>query len=230
MSIIIREWEDILPEWEFRVFVFNREITSITQYYKMCFVPGMYEKKDDIVAIIRNLFNLVIDNIPEDNFTIDFALSPDLDIEKCWIIEMNEVPPTAGTSLFNWDLEEDRNIIFNGPFEIRILSEPATDIRSQFDPSLMLYICSLRGIDYKIKKSHNHLDYACDECKTFPIAQENPLVWYTCKTCKSCSYDLCKDCYSKKEDIHPIDHEFTKMKSNLQSSSEEEEEGICLTM
>jgi len=45
MHIIIREWESILPEWEFRAFVFNKELTCVTQYYSMCYVPNMYEQK-----------------------------------------------------------------------------------------------------------------------------------------------------------------------------------------
>jgi len=45
MKIIIREWTPILPEYEFRGFVHKRKFTALSQYYKACYVPGMYEKK-----------------------------------------------------------------------------------------------------------------------------------------------------------------------------------------
>eukprot|EP01102_Stenamoeba_stenopodia_P012673 TRINITY_DN402_c0_g1_i1.p1 TRINITY_DN402_c0_g1~~TRINITY_DN402_c0_g1_i1.p1 ORF type:complete len:314 (-),score=77.55 TRINITY_DN402_c0_g1_i1:724-1599(-) len=42
MSIIVRAWSnEITPEWEFRAFVFDNEMTSCTQYSKIAYVPRM---------------------------------------------------------------------------------------------------------------------------------------------------------------------------------------------
>lgn len=33
MKMIVRQWVDIRPEWEFRCFVYGGKMTAITQYY-----------------------------------------------------------------------------------------------------------------------------------------------------------------------------------------------------
>ncbi len=35
MQLIVREWCDIDVEWEFRTFIFNNEMTAVTQYYSL---------------------------------------------------------------------------------------------------------------------------------------------------------------------------------------------------
>jgi hypothetical protein len=45
------------------------------------------------------------------------------------VIEINDPPPTAGTSLFDWDSEEDRNIIWGNINEDVVL--PVVRIRDQ---------------------------------------------------------------------------------------------------
>ena len=64
--------------------------------------------------------------LPLDTYTIDFAVVPST--LKCYVVEINNPPPKAGCSLFNWDDPVDRTIIEKGPFEFRLLFEPSLQI------------------------------------------------------------------------------------------------------
>jgi len=179
--------------------------------------------KDQIEECIKKKFNLVKDLIPEENYTIDFALSPDLDVDKTWIVEINNPPPVAGTSLFNWDLESDRNIIHEGPFELRILKEAIPDVRSRLEPSLVQYILELRGVEYEIPRANNHLDYSCDGCNKFPISDKEPFAWYYCTTCKKNRMIYVLNVTKKNTNDHDKNHKFKRVKSTFRKGTETQE-------
>ena len=56
MQLHVREWVNIDPEWEFRTFITNNEMTACTQYYSLCFVPQMVPIKDQIRDRIYNFW------------------------------------------------------------------------------------------------------------------------------------------------------------------------------
>eukprot|EP01126_Amoeba_proteus_P006192 TRINITY_DN12150_c0_g1_i2.p1 TRINITY_DN12150_c0_g1~~TRINITY_DN12150_c0_g1_i2.p1 ORF type:complete len:228 (+),score=47.45 TRINITY_DN12150_c0_g1_i2:908-1591(+) len=122
--IVVRKWEEILPEFEFRCFVYNHSITAITQYYKSTFVPQMVEMKEEIQEMIHEFFSVQIKNrIPVENYVLDLAVIPAS--KQIWVVEINNPPPVAGQALFDWKNEEDRNILEGrSPFELRVLLSP----------------------------------------------------------------------------------------------------------
>eukprot|EP01124_Arcella_intermedia_P029266 TRINITY_DN6134_c0_g2_i1.p1 TRINITY_DN6134_c0_g2~~TRINITY_DN6134_c0_g2_i1.p1 ORF type:complete len:399 (-),score=100.86 TRINITY_DN6134_c0_g2_i1:102-1136(-) len=147
-KLVIRKWTDIEPELEFRTFVVKGQITAITQYHKKCFVPSLKENKDKVEKLIFENFEKVKDliRVPEGTFTIDFAVSQDY--SRSVMIEINDPPPVAGTSLFLWEVESDRKILFEGPYEFRILESFVPwdqQTKDDIHPPLMEYIDSLRG-------------------------------------------------------------------------------------
>mmetsp|Transcript_38954 Transcript_38954/g.61687 ORF Transcript_38954/g.61687 Transcript_38954/m.61687 type:complete len:100 (+) Transcript_38954:772-1071(+) len=75
---------------------------------------------------MREVFEKVKEKLPfaltSAPYTLDFAVCPKT--LKCWVVEINNPPPKAGTSLFVWENENDRKIIENGPFEFRLLEAP----------------------------------------------------------------------------------------------------------
>jgi hypothetical protein len=146
---VIRKWEHILPEFEFRAFVFNRKLTALTQYYKTTYVPQMSEQREKLEQMIKAFFSETEQLIPARvlDYVVDYAVEPASG--KIWIVEMyvsrltiafflicrNTPPPVAGQALFDWDLEADKNILLgNSPFEFRIIvdrpADPMKDIRS----------------------------------------------------------------------------------------------------
>eukprot|EP01127_Copromyxa_protea_P008296 TRINITY_DN1900_c0_g1_i2.p1 TRINITY_DN1900_c0_g1~~TRINITY_DN1900_c0_g1_i2.p1 ORF type:complete len:273 (+),score=33.39 TRINITY_DN1900_c0_g1_i2:375-1193(+) len=145
-KLVIRKWADIDPELEFRTFVSKGQVTGITQYHMKCYIPEFSQNKEKIIKAITDKvekLNPLID-APDKTYTIDFVFSRDFEV--CTLIEINDPPPTAGTSLFIWDDEDDKKIIFEGPLTLRILEAPVpweeqTDIHSP----LKSFIDAMRG-------------------------------------------------------------------------------------
>ena len=134
MNLVIRKWYDIIdPNWEFRMFIKNKIATSMTQYHSNVVIPKLYKVKKEIEINILDLYNNKIKPILNDekkypklfelnDFTVDFAVIVDNDnndnndelaIKHVYMIEINHFPPIAGTALFDWKNENDRNIIEN---------------------------------------------------------------------------------------------------------------------
>eukprot|EP01124_Arcella_intermedia_P013539 TRINITY_DN19952_c0_g1_i1.p1 TRINITY_DN19952_c0_g1~~TRINITY_DN19952_c0_g1_i1.p1 ORF type:complete len:526 (+),score=145.96 TRINITY_DN19952_c0_g1_i1:86-1663(+) len=146
MNIVVREWNDINPEWEFRCFVHNHRITAITHYYKILYVEEIAICRDKIVEIIKDYFyNTLAEHIPESlsSFAIDLAISfPPFHIPKfklppktlrnftndpikVVVIELNPWSEATSPGLFNW--KEDHQLMFGEKgmeVEMRILEKP----------------------------------------------------------------------------------------------------------
>jgi len=221
MKMVIRHWTEILPEWEFRAFVKKKKLTSCTQYYQSCFVPEFVTHKQRIQECIFKIFDEVKDKIKLDDYTIDFALSPLLEEGKIWIVELNHVPPTAGTSLFDWANPKDRDIIENGPFELRVLSKPVHNAKGTIHPPLRRLINEFRGIDDLIYERLSHLRAACNVCRRFPITE----TWYRCTKCRD--YDICTECDRSKH-FPNEGHTFVTQVSCDTTSKEAEKDSRCI--
>lgn len=136
-NIVVRKWEEILPEYEFRAFVWNSKITAMTQYYKTTYVPQMVTLKQSLEERMLTFFEEhVKEKIPITEYVVDFAVDPTSN--KIWVVEINNPPPVAGQALFNWDDETDKRIIQGAsPFEFRILttapSNPLSDVQGFLD-------------------------------------------------------------------------------------------------
>ncbi|PRP86639.1 hypothetical protein PROFUN_05118 [Planoprotostelium fungivorum] len=115
MNVVVRQWVETQPEWEFRGFVSKGKMTALTQYFKSCYVRQLSQNKNEIAKKIVALQEEVHPLIGLDSYTIDFVVTP----EKIWIIELNTFGPQASPSLFNW--AEDNEVMNYGPFECRVL-------------------------------------------------------------------------------------------------------------
>jgi len=118
LKIVVRKWYDIHPEQEFRAFVYNGNLTAISQYYHFCYFPNLVEKKDDIKEQIINFFELEVkNNLHVDTCIIDFAILSD----KPYVIELNNFHQTTDSCLFSWHDETDLKLLMEGPVTIRVL-------------------------------------------------------------------------------------------------------------
>lgn len=139
LNVVIREFRFFHPELEFRAFIWNRKLTSITQYNEMCFFPCVLKHKSEIEKILRDqLENRIIPNIPHrlSNFALDIVLCPNDEESQLhfinqpltekrflnntlFVIEVNPLAEFTGFGLFNWDLDHE---IIKGKkeFEFRV--------------------------------------------------------------------------------------------------------------
>jgi hypothetical protein len=119
--ICVRKWRDVDAAREFRAFVFNRKLTACSQYcYYQCF-PELLKSKDLLSDRIVKFFEQrVLPSLPYKDAVIDFHVTDEL-IE---IIELSPFAFSTGACMFSWKSETDKAILENGPFELRILTEP----------------------------------------------------------------------------------------------------------
>ncbi len=119
--ICVRRWRDVDAAREFRAFVFNRKLTACSQYcYYQCF-PELLKTKDQLSERIVQFFEKqVLPIFPYKDAVIDFHVTDDF-VE---IIELSPFAFNTGACMFSWKSETDKAILENGPFELRILTEP----------------------------------------------------------------------------------------------------------
>lgn len=114
------------PDWEFRYFVVDGQRTGLTTYNPWVFVPAIVAHKKEIFHLIENVINKVQPKIHSQTYSIDFAVSPQLD--ACWVVEVNNfVPPLAGAGLFDTSSARDCTLLRTGPFEFRVRDAPVTE-------------------------------------------------------------------------------------------------------
>jgi hypothetical protein len=119
--ICVRRWRDVDAAREFRAFVFNRKLTACSQYcYYQCF-PELLKTKDQLSQRIVEFFHKeVLPILPYKDAVIDFHVTD----EFVEIIELSPFAINTGACMFSWKSEADKAILENGPFELRILTEP----------------------------------------------------------------------------------------------------------
>jgi len=93
MNIVVRQWNTIKPQFEFRGFVFNNELNALTHYYKFLYVEEVVQNKDKIEELIRNYFNKIKSRLEHiGSYAIDFHI--DIEKEEVLIIELNPFKET----------------------------------------------------------------------------------------------------------------------------------------
>lgn len=97
-NVIVREWSDMRPEMEFRVFVKNKQITAISQYCYYQYFPDLPAARENIRRQIFELWARIAHLVPQDHCVVDFVL---LNGEPV-IIELNPFFGDTGACLFTW--------------------------------------------------------------------------------------------------------------------------------
>eukprot|EP01129_Flabellula_baltica_P008845 TRINITY_DN3541_c0_g1_i1.p1 TRINITY_DN3541_c0_g1~~TRINITY_DN3541_c0_g1_i1.p1 ORF type:complete len:328 (+),score=59.17 TRINITY_DN3541_c0_g1_i1:12-995(+) len=141
MKVIIREWVHILPEYEFRGFVYQGKLNALSQYYKACYVPEMVEKENLILQDILEVFERSKDFIDMNNYVIDFAYTED----KTYIVELNTFGKTASSALFDWKMDHDimHNTDPDMELDFRIVRTPYPNCKGMIAKNLRSMIAQI---------------------------------------------------------------------------------------
>lgn len=146
MNIVVREWNEIQPELEFRGFVFQRELTALSHYYKFCYVSGIADDHQCYLERIMEYFHQVKDSLP-DNCVIDFCFTISNEIR---IVELNPWSVNASGALFDWNIPEDLAIMEGrAPFQFRYLHVPPSDVMEKVSPTLRMLWYMARPLRYE---------------------------------------------------------------------------------
>jgi len=152
MNIVVREWNNIEPQFEFRGLVYGNNLNAITHYYKFLYVEEIAQNKDNIENKLKDYFvNTVRDKLMHiENYVIDFILIGD-DVK---IIELNPFTEASSCGLFKWETDRD---IFEGKqdFEFRILEKPIPNVLDELSPRLRIMLQSIRPDDDEVVEVEN---------------------------------------------------------------------------
>ncbi|KAH3766168.1 D123 protein [Pelomyxa schiedti] len=118
VSVIVREFVKIEPHQEFRVFISNRKLTAVSQYFHFClfehFSPDLEER-------IKQFFESSLkENLPAASCIADIVVTE----TSVMLIELNPFHRTTDSCLFDWANDADFNLLTNGPFQLRIRTTP----------------------------------------------------------------------------------------------------------
>ena len=142
-NIIIREWNSSLdPSMEFRCFVYQSNLTAISQYNHYC---KFYQLQNDltvqqikltIIQYWQQKIKPLLDPLTEkySNYIIDLGLieNESTNEVECIVIELNPFAPSTGASLFDWKTDINQLTGQLNEIEIRV--------RSTYFPNLQEYI------------------------------------------------------------------------------------------
>jgi len=127
IKVIIREWKEITIENEFRGFVFNKQLTALSQYFDTCYFETL---KQNNAAIEKTLKQFFEDKIRpriqfKNNFIIDFCITTNKEV---LLIELNPFLTTTDSVLFSW--KNDKKILTGEKeFEFRVLERPIKNLQ-----------------------------------------------------------------------------------------------------
>jgi len=132
MSIVLREWMDFEPEFEFRCFISKGKITAITHYYKFLYVEEIVKNKIKIEkSMITYLKETVQPLVRIDSYICDLALLDRVNYQYI-VIELNPYAENTSSGLFDWKDPDDHKILTGEKdFEFRILEKPNLDVRDE---------------------------------------------------------------------------------------------------
>ncbi|KAJ6571393.1 hypothetical protein B0H19DRAFT_1129894 [Mycena capillaripes] len=116
-NVILRKWEPVPIDMEFRTFVSNGRITAISQYAYQLFSPRLNDSAQLNLAIaaIQHLFESLWPILSKQGFTrcvLDFGVIPPAEADEngSWrsiLIEINPFEETTDGALFSWTRERD---------------------------------------------------------------------------------------------------------------------------
>ncbi|KAF2294169.1 hypothetical protein GH714_007990 [Hevea brasiliensis] len=100
--LALRKWySSLLPEMEFRCFVWGHHLVGISQREVTTFYPVLLEKKSDLQLLIENFFmDNVRLNFESENYTFDIYVTRD---ERVKIVDFNPWGAFTLPLLFTWE-------------------------------------------------------------------------------------------------------------------------------
>ena len=129
--IVLREWVDVPPPFEFRGFVFGDRLTALSQYFNNGYFPEVVEHRDLVLRLVHDTFDRMRALVPLEpkEYVVDFAV--DVAARRAYVIELNPFGAPdgmgTGTAMFDLRAPADRETLFGrAPFEFRVETAPSS--------------------------------------------------------------------------------------------------------
>lgn len=102
---------------EFRGFVYNNQLTALSQYYSQCYFPRLSGDREKYLTKIKDFFEIIQPKIPLSSYVIDFVIVTDSNTNhnnnndinsnaRVAVLELNPFNVATGACLFDWEKDE----------------------------------------------------------------------------------------------------------------------------
>ena len=103
VALCVREWRDIAPSSEFRIFIRNREVVGASQYHWRRAFPELEGSAAETAGVVRRAASSVAAASHLESVVADIYLTG-TDAEASWVlIELNPYSTASGPCLFSWE-------------------------------------------------------------------------------------------------------------------------------
>jgi len=111
-NIIIRKWDPVEIDWEFRTFVFQGKLAAISQYAYQLYSPQLIKQRSEISPLLLDFYESKLKaklaGRGFDTCVIDLAaINEGNGAATVKVIEINPFLPTTDGALFKWESERD---------------------------------------------------------------------------------------------------------------------------
>jgi hypothetical protein len=145
VNVVVRRWQHIRPEYEFRGYVAGKRLVALSHYYKFLYCPEIVLHANAIRTSVARFFEEHGASIPLEDFVCDFYCDPEEE-GKVSIIELNPWAPNTSSALFDWDA--DLTPLRNSPpreMLFRYLEQPLPNAASLISPFWRALLAVARG-------------------------------------------------------------------------------------
>ena len=112
--------------YEIRSFVCARKLNAASQYQEEVLIPWMVENKEIIKNKLEAFFYEKVEpTMNIDHAIIDFAILTEVkddkeQIKEIFLIELNSFGFRTGSNFFDWNNQNDYEIMTKGPYVFRV--------------------------------------------------------------------------------------------------------------
>lgn len=120
-ELVLKQWVDINPALEFRVFVKERKIIAVSQRD-----INHYEYLAELVPKFRSQLDRFFEevaqrNLPEKDVIMDVYIPKPF--KKVWIVDINPFSKKSDSLLFTWNELDELNPSYQNDYDFRVLNE-----------------------------------------------------------------------------------------------------------
>ena len=141
MNWVVRSWQPVAVDMEFRCFVFGGKITAISQYNHNCFFKRLVAQKARLQALLLDFFaahcQTSCNALYPDGYVLDLAVMGE-SLDEVLVIEINPGLSSTSGCLFDWVVDKAQIHEGGGGAaglpEFRVREAPDPELRTKLRP------------------------------------------------------------------------------------------------
>ncbi|HEX5753001.1 MAG TPA: ATP-grasp domain-containing protein [Archangium sp.] len=102
VSLFVREWRDIPPQSEFRLFFYGRRLVAASQYHYRDLFPEIAPAASRLAAALSAASARIAAALPMAQLVVDVAVTPSPASQEVVVIETNPFGAATHAGLFTW--------------------------------------------------------------------------------------------------------------------------------